>query len=98
MYKSVLSIPSEEMLAKVDSLRKSNKEVDRERRMVNHHYPLCIYFIVKFSQNQCAKIYYPYVKICPGVWRVTCLILYKELYTSLCDGVLGWESVAFIAS
>ena len=28
---------SEEMLAKVDSLRKSNKEVDRERRMVNHH-------------------------------------------------------------
>ena len=26
---------SEEMLAKVDSLRKSNKEVDRERRLVS---------------------------------------------------------------
>ena len=34
VYKFILV---EEMLAKVDSLRKSNKEVDRERRMVNHH-------------------------------------------------------------
>ena len=29
---------TEEMLAKVDSLRKSNKEVVRERRMVNHQF------------------------------------------------------------
>lgn len=61
VYKSVLSIPSEDMFAKVDSLRKSNREADKERRTVSHHYPL-----YKFSQNQCAKIYYPYVKICPG--------------------------------